>query len=199
MRRITRDSIPFMVGLLIQRAEARWCTLWSRIGARWWRIAIGSGCKFVGMAHFERHPNSRISIGASCVFRSSHTSNPSGINRPCSLTTLADGAEITIGNHCGFSGTALVCGSRVEIGNRVRCSPNTWIIDTDGHLDDSRTSPNRPIKIEDNVWLGANVTVLKGVTIGANTLVAAGSVVSRSLPGDVVAAGVPARVLRNIA
>jgi maltose O-acetyltransferase len=54
------------------------------------------------------------------------------------------------------------------------------------------------VLIGDNVWLSVNVTVLKGVTIGANTIVGAGSVVTRSLPAGVVAAGVPARVLRRI-
>jgi hypothetical protein len=54
------------------------------------------------------------------------------------------------------------------------------------------------VTIKKGVWLGVNVTVLKGVSIGENTLVAAGSVVTRSLPPNVVAGGVPAKVIRNI-
>src|SRR5208283_5189717 len=107
-----------------------------------------------------------ISIGPGCQFRSSHASNPSGINRPCLLTTLAEGAEIKIGSNCGFSGTAIACSTKISLGERVRCSPNTWIIDTDGHWDDSRTGPNAPVAIGNGVWLGANVSVMKGVTIG---------------------------------
>jgi acetyltransferase-like isoleucine patch superfamily enzyme len=53
-----------------------------------------------------------------------------------------------------------------------------------------------PTRIEDWVWIGANAVVLKGVTIGQRTIVGAGSVVTRDLPPDVIAAGVPARVLR---
>ncbi|HET6421454.1 MAG TPA: DapH/DapD/GlmU-related protein [Geobacteraceae bacterium] len=65
-------------------------------------------------------------------------------------------------------------------------------------MDDPRTGPNEPVVIGDEVWLGANVTVLKGVTISENTIVAAGSLVTRSLPPNVIAAGSPARVLRQI-
>lgn len=161
-------------------------------------VRLGKGCRFIGKTYFRRFPGSKISIGEGCTFRSIPVSNPSGINRPCILTTLSKGAAIEIGNSCGFSGTTIVSESRIIIGSRVRCSPNTWIIDTDGHGDDPRVTPSAPICIESGVWLGANVSVLKGVTIGENTLVAAGSIVTRSLPAGVVAGGVPAKILREI-
>ena len=71
------------------------------------------------------------------------------------------------------------------------------------HLDPSlRHVANDPepasVRIEDNVWIGDNVKVLKGVTIGANSVIGNGSIVSRSVPAGVVAAGVPARVIRNL-
>lgn len=56
----------------------------------------------------------------------------------------------------------------------------------------------QPITLADNVWLGGGVIVCPGISIGENTVVGAGAVVTRDLPGDVVAAGVPARVLREI-
>ncbi|MCS2572069.1 hypothetical protein NXX61_16750 [Bacteroides ovatus] len=55
-----------------------------------------------------------------------------------------------------------------------------------------------PIIIEDNVWLGMNVTVLKGVCIGENSLIGAGSIVTRDIPANVVAAGIPCRVVKSI-
>jgi maltose O-acetyltransferase len=55
-----------------------------------------------------------------------------------------------------------------------------------------------PVVIGANVWLGSRVIVLKGVKIGDNTVVAAGSVVTKSLPSNVIAAGVPAKVIREI-
>jgi len=112
------------------------------------------------------------------------------------LSTLKEGAELTVGEGCGFSGTVIACAERVTLGRNVRCGANTLINDTDWHSDDPRSGPDAPVDIGDNVWLGVNVTVLKGVTIGEGTVVGAGSVVTKSLPAKVVAAGVPARVIR---
>lgn len=90
----------------------------------------------------------------------------------------------------------------VKIGRDVAIGPNCYITDHD-HGSDSSKPPlgqemiAKPTAIGDWVWLGANVTVLKGVSIGERTIVGAGSVVTKSLPANVIAAGVPARVLRS--
>jgi acetyltransferase-like isoleucine patch superfamily enzyme len=138
-----------------------------------------------------------MAIGVGCKFNSSHASNLIGVNRPCILSTLAEGARIEIGPNCGFSGTVIGCATKIVLEENVRCGANTTITDTDWHTDDPRAGPDAPVKIEKGVWLGVNVTVLKGVTIGENTLVAAGSLVVHSLPANVMAGGVPAKVLRQ--
>lgn len=56
----------------------------------------------------------------------------------------------------------------------------------------------KPITIGNNVWIGANSTILAGVVIGDNTVIGAGSVVTKSIPGNVVAVGVPCKVVREI-
>ena len=56
----------------------------------------------------------------------------------------------------------------------------------------------RPIKVGNNVWIGAGVTVLPGVTIGDNVTIGAGSIVNRDIPSNCVAAGVPCRVIREL-
>ena len=198
MRAISRDSFPHLVDCASRIAGAKWYTFWARVAASWWGVPLGTDCSFFGRARFFRYPGSRISVGAGCVFRSSHASNSSGINRPCILSTLREGAEIEIGRNCGFSGTVIGCALRIALSEDVRCGANTSITDTDWHTDDRRTTPDAPVTIERNVWLGANVTVLKGVTIGENTLVAAGSIVTRSLPPNVIAGGTPAKVIRSI-
>jgi acetyltransferase-like isoleucine patch superfamily enzyme len=114
------------------------------------------------------------------------------------LSTLKEGAELTIGPGCGLSGTVIASAKQIILGRNVRCGANTLITDTDWHTDDHRTGPDAPVIIEDNVWLGVNVTVLKGVTIGEGTMVGANSVVTRSLPANVVAAGQPAEVIRQL-
>lgn len=198
MRRIDRDSIPHLLYCLGRIFSKLWHTCWARMSAYWWGVSLGPSCFFFGHPRFRRHPGSRIEIGARCIFNSSHDSNLIGVNRPCMISTLAEGATVEIGANCGFSGTIIGCASRIVLGENVQCGANTLINDTDWHTDDPRTGPDAPVLIEKGVWLGVNVTVLKGVTIGENTLVAAGSVVTRSLPANVVAGGVPAKVLKQL-
>lgn len=197
MRRIDRDSLPHMVECLRRITNRQWHTFWARLSARWWGVSLAPLCTFNGLPQFRRHPGSRITIGAGCKFNSAHASNLIGVNRPCIVSTLKEGAQIHIGPNCGFSGTVIGCASRIVLGENVQCGANTLINDTDWHTDDPRTGPDAPVIIEKGVWLGVNVTVLKGVTIGENTLVAAGSVVTRSLPANVVAGGIPAKVLKQ--
>ena len=78
------------------------------------------------------------------------------------------------------------------------CSTNTLITDYDWHLDDPRAGVSKPVFIDDNVWLGVNVTVLKGVTIGKNSVIGAGSVVTKNIPANVIAGGNPCVVIRNL-
>lgn len=75
---------------------------------------------------------------------------------------------------------------------------NVLIMDGDSHQDDPRAGEDNPIVIEDNVWIGANVTIMKGVTIGKNSLIGTGSIVTKSIPENVVAAGNPCKVLRPL-
>ena len=70
--------------------------------------------------------------------------------------------------------------------------------DSDWHPGDPRSGDPRPIVIEDNVWLGAGSTVMKGVTIGRNSVIGAGSVVTKDIPADVIAAGNPCRIIRKL-
>ena len=72
------------------------------------------------------------------------------------------------------------------------------ITDGDWHSGDSRVGPPKSIEIGDNVWLGVNVVVLKGVHIGANTIIGAGSVVVSDIPANTIAAGNPCKVIKEI-
>jgi maltose O-acetyltransferase len=99
--------------------------------------------------------------------------------------------------------TVIDASSHLEIGRDTMIGPHCYITDHDhgfsvgerpGHTD----LVMAPTKIGERCWLGAAVIVLKGVEIGAGTVVAAGAVVTRSLPEGVVAAGVPARVIKSI-
>lgn len=198
MGEISRDNMPYLVDKYMRMAGMYLSTVRARYSARWWGVCLGSNCSFFGHPRFSRHPRSRIAIGGCCRFRSSPTSNLIGVNRPCMIATMKEGAEITIGSGCGFSGTVISSALRIAIEEDVRCGANTLITDTDWHSNDPRSGDDQPVLIGKNVWLGVNVMVLKGVTIGRNTIIAAGSIVTRSLPENVVAAGIPAVIIRQL-
>lgn len=96
--------------------------------------------------------------------------------------TALDVATITIGEDC-------------QIGPNVQLLTPTHPVDPQPRRD--KLEAAKPITLGDNVWLGGGVVVCPGVTIGDNTVVGAGSVVTRDLPGNVVAVGNPARVIRE--
>ena len=161
-------------------------------------IKYGRSIKFYGLAKFKRANKGSICIGHHCVLNSTHTSNLIGVNRPCIFTALMPDSHLLIGNNCGFSGTVIGCFDRITLGNNVKCGANTLITDSDWHLDDPRAGEPKPIVLEDNVWLGVDVTVLKGVRIGANSVIGANSLVVHDIPANVVAAGNPCKVIRAL-
>lgn len=185
--------------LLIQRFLF---TAWVRIKAILRGIQIGHGTVFYGNALLRRYPDSSIVIGRNCRFRSSFASNAVGLNRKCFISTLQPGAALTIGEGSGFSATVIGCAESITIGKNVICGGNTFITDYDWHpLDRSNPSAkalSAPVVIEDDVWLGLNAVVLKGVTIGKGSIIGANSVVTRSIPASVIAAGNPCRVVKEL-
>lgn len=113
------------------------------------------------------------------------------------------GFNIHIGsNFIGNFNLTILDEAEVRIGNNVLIGPNCTLVTINHDLDACERAKGlmqaRPIVLEDDVWLAANVTVLPGVRIGRGSVVGAGSVVTKSIPAGVVAAGVPARVIRNI-
>lgn len=164
-----------------------------------WKIVLGNSCKFDAKTIFYKHRNSQIKIGSGNTFLSRPNGlNLIGINRVSIIATKAEGANISIGDNCGFSGSSITSFLSIEIGNKVMFGANTFVTDSDWHPEDSRSGPPKQVRIHDNVWLGLNVVVLKGVSIGENTIVGANSVVTKSLPANVVAAGNPCRVIKQI-
>lgn len=113
------------------------------------------------------------------------------------------GRHVHFGNHvyANFNLT-LVDDTHIYIGSHTMIGPGV-IIATAGHpvlpiLREQEYQYNAPIHIGSNCWLGAGVIVLPGVTIGDNTVIGAGSVVTKDIPSDVVAVGAPCRIMRPI-
>ena len=175
-------------------------TLYNKFRLKYlWKIKLGKGSSFNGKLVIWKNSNSQIMIGNGCTFISNaHTRNLVGINRTCILNTQQPGSKIIIGNNCGLSGTVISSSISVEIGNNVKCGANTQIMDSDWHPEDPRSGVPKSIIIHNNVWLGLNVVILKGVTIGENTVIGANSVVTKSIPANVLAAGNPCKVIKPL-
>ncbi|MCB1614471.1 MAG: acyltransferase, partial [Pseudomonadales bacterium] len=109
---------------------------------------------------------------------------------------------IVIGDTVMISpGTRISACDEIRIGHGVMMANSVYITDSDWHTiyDRMNRSPDyRPVVIADNVWLGDRSTVLKGVTIGENSVVAACAVVTRDVPPNVVVAGNPAKVVKQL-
>lgn len=154
---------------------------------------------------FLQIKSGHLIIGDNFTFTSGDCLNPLCRNIQGGIYITNDG-NINIGNTVGMSSPCLWITNSLIIGNRVRIGGNCTIIDSDVHdidfLARANLRPhdikNAPIVIEDDVWLGTNVTVLKGVTIGARSIIGAGSVVTKSIPADCIAAGNPCKVVKSI-
>lgn len=113
------------------------------------------------------------------------------------------GCNIEIGENFYTNHNCIILdGAKVVFGDNVFIAPNCTF-STAGHpLDTEQRNQGLeyayPITVGDNVWFGASVTVLPGVSIGSNTVIGAGSVVNRDIPDGVIAVGNPCRVLRKI-
>ena len=197
-REISMNSILNLVDIIGWYLSKSLWSFYLRIVFNLKGVKLGEGAVFYGFTKLKRARYSKIIIGKNLTLRSSATSNLIGINRPCIISALTQEARLTIGDRCGFSGTVIGCFKEISIGNNVRVGANTLISDSDWHSEDSRIGIPTPVIIGDNVWLGVNVIVLKGVNIGSNTIIGAGSVVTHDIPPDTIAAGNPCKVIRQL-
>ena len=109
---------------------------------------------------------------------------------------VAPGAALSIGDEVFFNqGVRIACSMSISIGNNCLIGDECVLLDDDFHAHGGSERKVAPICLQDHVWLGTRVIVLRGVTIGEGSVVGAGSVVTRSLPPYSFAVGSPARVI----
>jgi acetyltransferase-like isoleucine patch superfamily enzyme len=134
------------------------------------------------------------------------TVGPNTLLEPGCWLTFGPGAKIRIGTECFLNrGTMLAAAERIEIGDYVMFANGCFVGDADHRHDDPDEpitrqgfSPRGPIRIGSNVWFGVNCVVTGGVEIGDRAVIGANSVVTGDIPAASVAAGAPARVIREI-
>ena len=166
----------------------------------------------VYLTGYCRRGGGRICIGDNFHLTSGDCINPICRNVRACFHLGSPKATIVIGDHVGMSSPCIWVHDRLTIGNHVNIGGGCMILDTDVHQldymarrggmqpnpdDVNTTVQSAPVVIEDDVWIGANCQVLKGVTIGARSVIGAGSVVTKSIPADSIAAGNPCRVIRS--
>lgn len=143
-------------------------------------------------------------VSEGVYLNSRFSANPIGGQDKLSIC-VEKGAYFSIGENCGISNSSFYCKKKIEIGKNVLIGGSCKIYDTDFHslnlkkrislFDDDIKS--KPIKICDGVFIGAHSIILKGVTIGENSIVGAGSVVTKDVPPNQIWAGNPNSFVRN--
>lgn len=170
-------------------------------------ICAASSVVFYGVPIISVVQGSSIEIGERCVVCSDSRMTDLGVNHPVVMRTLRPGASIKIGKDTGISGGAICAAVQVKIGNECLIGANVIISDTDFHPINplGRRYNENPleigaasVEIEDNVFVGTGAIILKGIKVGKNSVIGAGSVVTKNVPPDSIVAGNPARVLRKI-
>ena len=107
--------------------------------------------------------------------------------------------EVKIGkNVIVMNGCLMMAAGGITIGDETQIAANVQLISNNHDLNDRNVITCKPIKIGRRVWIGAGATILPGVTIGDNSIVGAGSVVTKDVPADIIVAGNPARFIKKI-
>lgn len=155
------------------------------------RVEIGPNCYAAQIS---------LTVGDDCVVR---------VGANCRLNAMSiytiRNSTVTIGEGCGFTWTCIMqCHEsfNISMGQGCLIAGNSWITVSDMHsvidlASNQRINPGADVDLGDRVWLGDGASIMKGVTVGSDSVIAARSVVTKDVPANSVAAGVPARVVRT--
>ena len=159
--------------------------------------ALGGGCPQVRINRNAK----LVKIGNQVIF---NNYNDAAWNSKCAIW-VKEGASLVIGDNSGLNGALIYASTKVSIGNYVKIGGGCKIMDTDFHSLDARNrrendteTKSAGIDIGDDVFIGSSSIILKGVSIGNRSIVAAGSIVTKSIPPDELWGGNPAKLIRKL-
>jgi len=170
------------------------------------KINLGENTTFIGCPIISKYPKSSISFGANVSIISNGLYTALGINHPSVFRTLSENGKIEIGQGTGISGGTFCAFQSISVGENCLIGADVIIVDTDFHNVDINSRHDSklnhidslPVKLGDNVFIGTKSIILKGVTIGENSVIGAGSIVTSSIPSNVIAAGNPCKKIKDL-
>lgn len=174
-------------------------------------VQVGRKARFCGDVWFCINKKSRVVFGKGLIITGGYNINALSPSER-SYILVRKNTELIIGDNCGFSSICISVHDSIIIGNNVIIGANTRLNDSNDHSinylerrmereyrDWSKLNiDHAPIIIEDDVFIGAHCIISKGITIGARSIVAAGSVVVKSIPSDEVWGGNPAKFIKKL-
>lgn len=167
------------------------------------RFSIEQNYKVWGNIRFLMLGKGSIKIGRDFHCVSNRKRSVFTLFTPSHLSIIGPG-KIILGDHVGLNGTTITAREKISIGDNTMIGPNTIIIDHDGHVIwplEERWTKQGPVKeiiIENDVWIGMNCMILKGVRIGSGSIIAGGSVVIHDVDPNSIYAGNPAKKVKSI-
>jgi len=201
MKRTFRNILFSAYEAALTRLNRFFSTLRSRLSLAWQGAEVGPGFRTSGPCHFKLRQAGSIRMGRNVTWEAYFRRVRVGLSGPVILETLGDGV-IEVGNDSGGSAVVLSARTRIQIGNHVRLGGNVRIFDHDFHshdpekrrgAEDFGNVKTAPVIIGDDVYIGTNALILKGVTLGDRAIIGAGAVVTRDVPAGEIWVGNPAR------
>ena len=181
--------------------------LYNLIRFRCYGVTYGRNFSSAGTIIIDIYPGSCVNIGDNVsIISDSRRCTAAALSSSTKFKTFTGTSRIIIGDRVGLNGTSITSRSKtISIGTDTMIAPNVIIVDSDFHtpwppemrrkcLD---LAMDNGVKIGENCWIGMNSMILKGVEIGDASVIAAGSVVVDNIPANCLAAGIPAKVVKN--
>jgi len=177
-----------------------------------WIKLKGNGVQFSslssnGVPQVDVAMGGKMSIGKNFRMNNGKYYNKIGRQQPSMFIVTKEG-DLSIGDNVGLSATTFFCTLKITVGNNVKIGGNCIFYDTDFHslnyLErrdeklDAEKRRSAPVVVEDDVFIGAHSTILKGVTIGKGSIIGAGSVVSKSIPPNEIWGGNPIAFIKSL-
>ena len=167
--------------------RARWCLLYYRVRSMFGGTRLRAGQRFSVQGGLRLRGSGQVMFGEDVI-----------IGATTDIFTHDPSARVRVGDRSFLNGARITAVTRIDIGNDATIA-DARLMDTDFHSLSKRRQQRdapvgvAPIRIENNVWIAAGSAVLKGVTIGENSVIAFGSVVVKDIPANVIAGGNPCK------